>query len=411
MTVRLARPPPGLPKDMLKLFPLFIGAALALATLSPAKAETLQVGPERALKLPSAAAATAHDGDVIEIDAGDYPGDVATWRQNDLTVRGVGGRPRIIGTGRFVEDRGLWAALGNNFHVENVEFTHSRVPGGNGAGILASGRDLTVSDCVFRDNEDGILATVARGDIVIERSEFDHNGTPNGQTHGIYIGRARSLTVRGSYFHDTTTGHHVKSRALTNFILDSRFIDGKRGSASYAIEFPNAGRAIVLGNVIEKGRRAQNLSMIAYGLEGELNPSQTLLIAYNTLVSENFAATFLYSVAPTPLYAIDNIFVGPGEVLRGAGKLVNNLYAVKSARRPAIFDASGNSGNRVVTDIGFADAAEHDYRLSATSPAIGMAIAPPTAQGLIPKNEPETPIGSHPRASSKDVGAYESEMP
>jgi hypothetical protein len=387
----------------------FSGAVLVLAaTLSLAQAETLQVGPERVLKLPSAAAAAAHDGDVVEIDAGDYPGDVAVWRQNDLTVRGVGGRPRILGTGRFVEDRGLWAALGNNFHVENIEFADSRVPGGNGAGILASGRDLTVSDCIFRDNEDGILATVARGDIVIERSEFAHNGTPNGQTHGIYIGRARSLTVRGSYFHDTTTGHHLKSRALTNFILDNRFIDGERGSASYAIEFPNGGRAIILGNVIEKGRRAQNLSMIAYGLEGELNPSQTLLIAYNTLVSENFAATFLYSVSATPLYAIDNIFVGPGEILRGPGKLVNNLYAAKSGRRPAVLDAPGNSGNRVVTDAGFADAAARDYHLATGSPAIGMAVVPPTAQGLIPKAEPETPIGSHPRESTKDIGAYES---
>ena len=55
--------------------------------------KTLQVGPAKQYATPSEAAAVATDGDVIEIDAVDYVGDVANWRANNLTIRGVGGRP------------------------------------------------------------------------------------------------------------------------------------------------------------------------------------------------------------------------------------------------------------------------------------------------------------------------------
>ena len=50
---------------------------------------TLQVGPERALKNPSAAAKLAGAGDIIEIDAGLYFNDYASWNQSNLTIRGV----------------------------------------------------------------------------------------------------------------------------------------------------------------------------------------------------------------------------------------------------------------------------------------------------------------------------------
>src|SRR4051812_885037 len=56
------------------------------------RGRTLRVGPGRALTTPSAAAAVARNGDTVLIDAGTYAGDVATWTQDDLTLRAVGGR-------------------------------------------------------------------------------------------------------------------------------------------------------------------------------------------------------------------------------------------------------------------------------------------------------------------------------
>ena len=55
---------------------------------------TLRVGPGEEFKLPSQAAAFAVDGDTIEIKAGEYV-DCATWRRNNLTTRGVGGRAHV----------------------------------------------------------------------------------------------------------------------------------------------------------------------------------------------------------------------------------------------------------------------------------------------------------------------------
>ena len=48
----------------------------------------LRVGPNRQLKTPSQAAKIAKKGDIIEIDAQKYIGDVALWTANNLHIRG-----------------------------------------------------------------------------------------------------------------------------------------------------------------------------------------------------------------------------------------------------------------------------------------------------------------------------------
>ena len=66
----------------------------------------LQVGPGRSLSVPSEAAQIARDGDVVEISAAFYEGDVAIWPQNDLTIRGVGGRAHVGAGRQLAEDKG-----------------------------------------------------------------------------------------------------------------------------------------------------------------------------------------------------------------------------------------------------------------------------------------------------------------
>ena len=113
----------------------------SLWLLGNAHAEVLAVGPGRPYAQPSVAAEFAQDGDVIEIDAsGRYDGDVAVWRQNRLTIRGVGGRPHIRGTGAHAKGKGLWLIQGNDTVVENIEFSGARVPDKNGAGDRKSTR-------------------------------------------------------------------------------------------------------------------------------------------------------------------------------------------------------------------------------------------------------------------------------
>jgi hypothetical protein len=99
----------------------FAAGPFALLLLaSPAYAATLQVGPSRTYTTVRDAILAASDGDVIEIDAGVYSGDVATIRANDLTIRGVGGMAHLDAAGVNEGGKGIWVADGDRLVVENI---------------------------------------------------------------------------------------------------------------------------------------------------------------------------------------------------------------------------------------------------------------------------------------------------
>lgn len=155
-------------------------------------AATIKVGPSRAVTSPSAAASLANDGDVVEIDAGTYTNAaIGTWTQNNLTIRGVGGRPVMNVTGISISNRkAIWVIQGNNTNVENIEFTGAAVPDHNGAGIRQKGDHLTVRSCYFHHNENAILeSNKPNSEITVECCELAHHGYGDGYSHNIYIGR------------------------------------------------------------------------------------------------------------------------------------------------------------------------------------------------------------------------------
>ncbi len=69
-----------------------------------ASAATLRVGPGEQFTHIAGAARQAKDGDTVEILLGEYRGDVATWNQKALTIRGLGPRPVLIADGKSAED-------------------------------------------------------------------------------------------------------------------------------------------------------------------------------------------------------------------------------------------------------------------------------------------------------------------
>lgn len=257
------------------------GAAKGKVTVSPG-AKTYRTIAE--------AARSAPDGATVEIHAGTYRRDVAVWKQDDLVIRGVGGRPVLDADGRAAEGKAIWVIKGNNVRVENIEFTGAAVNDRNGAGIRHEGVGLTLSNCYFHHNQNGILGGGhPRNDIVIENSEFAHNGFGDGRTHNIYIGRARSLTVRDSRSHHAQVGHQLKSRAAVNTILSSEFYDGEDGRSSYAIDISNGGRALLRGNLIQQGPATENRNLISYGAEGLKYTDNAFILEENTLVDESGA--------------------------------------------------------------------------------------------------------------------------
>jgi hypothetical protein len=372
---------------------------------APAHAEgcgaDLCVGPTFALKRPSEAAAVAKNGQSIGIAPGVYENDVAIFRQDDLSIRGVGGYAHLKVNGNGAEDKAIWVIKGNNATIEHIEFSGARVPHMNGAGIRLEGTHLTLRYCYFHHNQTGLLAGKnAASDILIEHSEFAGSGAPRGNPHAIYIGEVRSFTLRFSYVHHARVGHNVKSRALRNFILYNRIMDEADGEASYAIDLPNGGIGIVLGNLIQQGPRMRNDALVAFGAERarKSHPVNKLYLVNNTLVNDAPIGRFVFSpFATDQIMLVNNIFAGPGVWL---------TTRVASSTPPG--------ANLAQDKQSFVDAAKFDYRLKATATAIDAGVQPGRAHefDLTPMFEYVHKARSAQRKArgALDVGALEFEQ-
>ena len=381
-------------------FALGIAVAAVLLVLPGASAATLMVGPGNPYSLPCKAIAAAHDGDTILIDAaGTYIGDRCYIRANNLTIQGINGRPHLLppANGWALDGKGLWNIDGKNTTIDNIEISGVWQPG-NGAAIRFEGQNLTLRNCYFHDNNDGLLTNETNiGNILIEYSEFDHNGAGDGQSHNIYINKADSFTMRYSYSHDAKVGHLVKSRAFVNYILYNRLSD-EEGNASYELDIPVGGTTYVIGNVIEQGPNSQNSGIITYGEEsiyswGALNPNSSLYVVNNTIVNDKSTGTFV-TVSPNvtaPALIQNNIFAGPGTLTnQKSAQLQTNLFGV---------------------DPEFVNRAAYDYQLQPSSPAIGQGSQPPSigSFSLSPASVYAQSACGAERASTglMDIGAYQ----
>lgn len=383
---------------LLPAFAVLLAAPAALAA-------TLQVGPGKAYAKPCAANAAAKDGDVIEIDAaGDYHGDVCQWSQNGITLRGVNGRAKIDATGTSISNgKGIWVFYGDTTTVENIEFVGAKVNDGNGAGIRHQGLNLTVRNCSFHDNENGILGgplangqnADGQGEVLIELSEFAHNGKGDGQTHNMYLNHYAKFTLRYSWSHASNVGHLVKSRALESHVLYNRLSDDDSTNVSYEINLPNGGKAFVIGNVIEQGadpNGEENGAIVDFGSEGPVAGS-ALYVVNNTLLNNRKAGTFVQvnGGVTTPSVLRNNVFSGPGTVCNQAS---------------AVLDHNFSSG-----DPKLVDPAQVDFHLQAGSPCAEAGADPGSGEGqsLAPVFHYVHPASYETRKTVGviDVGAYE----
>ncbi|MDP2809091.1 MAG: right-handed parallel beta-helix repeat-containing protein [Rhodocyclaceae bacterium] len=341
-------------------------ADTAATPAAPADGTTrvLRVGPGQPTRTIAAAATLAQDGDTIEIEAGDYLGDVAVWKQNNLVIRGVGGRARLVASGASAEKKAIWVVRGGAITVENIEFTGARVPDRNGAGIRFEKGRLVIRNCRFMDNENGILTAGGDAELDIENSEFGHNGAGDGYSHNLYVGALRRLHVTGSYFHHARVGHLLKSRAAENHILYNRLTDEAGGRASYELEFPNGGIAYVIGNIIEQSAATENSTIVSFGAEGYRHAANELYLINNTLINNRpDGGTFLaVKTGTSVIRAYNNLLLGKRPLNTGIdGVFVNN---------PNI-----DADTFVLSD-------RHDYRVKRDSPLRRSFMTPGTANGI-----------------------------
>jgi hypothetical protein len=370
------------------------GVSLTTSLAITAGQVTLSVGPGQTYAKPCQAFAAAGDGSLIQIDAGGtYQGDVCAITANNLIIRGINGRAKIDATGLNALGKAIWVIQGSNTTVENIELTGAGHPG---AGIRQEGPGLTVRNCYFHHNDEGIITdSSTTGEILIEFSEFAYNGYGDGYTHNINIGNVPKFTLRYSYSHHASVGHLARSRAVENYILYNRLSSEATGTSNYELDLPNGGKSFIIGNLIERGPNASKNILLSYLEEGTASgiPSSDLFVVNNTFVNDGSTGVFINigSASQTPAVIKNNTLYGPGTLTTQSTAILAN--------------------NRTTAPL-FADASNYDYRLTAGSPAIDAGVAADTAFGvsLTPDHEYVHPACGEERTTSGaaiDIGAYE----
>jgi hypothetical protein len=348
----------------------------------------LSVGPGKAYATPCAAFAVAKDGSIIEIDAaGSYVGDVCGITRNNLTIRGINGRPKIDANGKNAMGKGSWVVSGSNTTIDNIEMYGAGVPDKNGAAIRLDGKHLTLRGSFLHDNENGILTNNdGVSNVVIEHTEFANNGYGDGYSHNLYVGHVASLVFRFNYSHDAKVGHNLKSRAALNTIAYNRFSSEGSGTPSYEIDLPDAGTAYVLGNVIQQPANNRNPSLLSFGAESTNNGEQKLYVVNNTFLNDNATqGTFisLGSGVTRPVLIQNNVFAGAGTVTNQASPVLRTNYQAVSPAftnrgsydlRPQAGSAMHNAGSAPeVSDTGFSLTPVFQYLHSAGKEARPVA--------------------------------------
>ncbi|MBL8792665.1 MAG: Ig-like domain-containing protein [Planctomycetia bacterium] len=371
----------------------------------------LTVGAGKMFTTLGAAAAAANDGDTIRLDAGTFTGAaaVAVWSDSNITIEGVGASRTVLdATGFNLPNRkGIFTITGSNVTVRNIEFIGAHDSAGvdkNWAGIRQEGDNLTVQNCYFHNNDNGILGGgSANSEVIVEYSEFSRNGYGDGQSHNMYIGDIRSFTLRHSYTHDAIVGHDVKSRAVTNIIV-SNWIGGTgAGSESYEINLPDGGTSYIIGNVIRQDASTQNSTIVDWGSEnnGGANPSLGFYFINNTVINDRSAGgtyvRMLGATLPSDVRLVNNIFAGSGT-------------SATTFSGPA---TAQQLNNVKAANPGFVNAAARDYQLtSVATTVINQGIDPGSANSVdlepvwqyLPTAQRESRVVW---GSAIDLGAYE----
>jgi RTX calcium-binding nonapeptide repeat (4 copies) len=347
----------------------------------------LTVGSGQQYATIGAAVAASHDGDVVQIQAGTYVNDFAEINTK-ITLEGVGGLVHVLATTPPPDGKAAFTvntdAIFDHFEISGVQVADL-----NGAAIRQQGGNLTVLDSYIHDNQMGMLVNSdPSATLTIRNSEFAGNiasgsTAASGLTHNLYVNDIARLVVDNSYFHDATLGHELKSRAAETLITNSRFADFD-ATASYSIDLPNGGHAVLSGNVIEQGAHSDNPTIIAFGEDGAGNGGQhansSLTLAGNTVLNDLPGGLLLWNAAGAPVTMTDTQVWGLAEanLVSGPASITGTTHL---SSEPSFNTAHPWQGSATPTDPG-------PGSVTPTDPGQGGATPTDPGQGSVTPTDP-----------------------
>ncbi len=365
---------------------------------STAWGEVYKVGPGEKVSKISAIADSLKPGDVVEV-TGDITDSVVLSAsgtvEHPIVIRGVGEKKPVID---FNQARNGIETRGDNYVIENLELT-----GASSRGIFQVSGGITIRNCYFHDNHNGIMGADDPnvGDITIEYCEFFHNGGGI-YAHQMYLASWKpgaTATVQFNYIHDSTGGANIKSRMPHN-IIRYNWIEN---AWNYEVDLIDSDTCPVaaslrpmntefIGNVVVTGVTGNPHHQMNFGSDQKVSPGTEGIytVANNTFVmnlasGENHMIRIGGKVKEGRFY--NNIFVGPnvpewsvitvqndkGEdvAVGGPGVLEklsgsNNFIGANCRAIPAQF-----KGTVTGKDAGFVDFAGNNLSLAPGSPCIG----------------------------------------
>lgn len=257
--------------------------ASAFAQSGPAPFTVAETGRAYGSLAQAVAAIGGGHGTVV-VAPGTYH-ECAVQQEGDLTIRAATPGSAIF-DGVVCEGKAALVLRGRSSTVEGIVFQNMRVPDGNGAGIRLENGNLSVSNSLFRNSEEGILTgNYDGGQVAIDKSTFRHLGRCDRDldcAHGIYIGRLASLSVTNSRFDQGDGGHYLKTRTARVTITGNSFDDSGGHLTNYMIDLSNGATGVISGNEMVQGKDKDNWSaFITVAPEGREHSSAGLVIEGN----------------------------------------------------------------------------------------------------------------------------------
>jgi MYXO-CTERM domain-containing protein len=322
--------------------------------------------------------------------------------------------------------RGCWQLSGGtNYVIESIVFTGCHTSTFDSAGIrYYNGASVTIRDCLFKDNDDGLTGGTQDSTAVVEFCEFDHNGNSSASssapTHNLYI-YGGTFEMRYSYVHDSAQAEnfHIRSKRATleaNWFSRAKNYEGDlMTDDDFATQTgPFTQNMLVTGNVFVQAASPGNSGqvLVIYNDQGTAGDTMMMQVVNNTFIGNggNSAFVHLSNADGTTMSAdvSNNVIFGTTRPTlvesAGSGTITGKNNWLATGVNPGALTASVFSAMP-----GFMNAAGKDFTLAVGSAAIGKAAALSMGLPLHEYFQNETVKRQYRvRATAKDIGAFES---